>query len=120
MSRRDDDEVEADELADYVPVVYAASADEAEWYRQLLEDHDVPALVDEEYGGPPPEGAPAGARRVPVLVPELMLEESKEFIAELDDMDDFVADDALDESDDEDEDDELGPGFDVIEDEEDL
>ena len=38
-----------DEADQYVPVLYAHSVEEAERYCQLLEDHDIPAIVDDDY-----------------------------------------------------------------------
>lgn len=99
-------DVEEEELGSYVPAAYGVSLGEAQWYCQLLEDHDIPARVDEDYSGPTPrpgEGVPAG---VPVLVPESMLEEAKDVIAEVDEV--GVFDDDEDEPED---DDELGLGF---------
>lgn len=82
----------------YLPVVYARSLDEAEWYCQVLEDHDIPAIMDEDYKSPLAGGS--GRRGVPVLVPESLLEDAQAYIAQLEEMDDFSEDEA-DEADDE-------------------
>ncbi len=102
MSRDDFDELEADELGEYVPVIYGRSVEEAERYCQVLEDHDLPAIVDEDYE--PPEGQVRGARGsgVPVLVPETLLEEARGLIAELEDLEELVEEDDLEEDEDED------------------
>jgi len=118
MSRDDFDDLEAEELGEYVPVIYGRSVEEAERYCQVLEDHDLPAIVDEDYE--PPEGQVRAARgsRVAVLVPETLLEEARSLIAELDELGELVEGDELEE-DDEDEDFEIHAPFDVEADEED-
>ncbi len=98
---------EDDDLGDYVPVAYARSADEADWYCQVLEDHDIPARADEDYAPPPPVAGQPVLPGLPVLVPESMLEEARGVIAEVEGMEVFDAD-----ADEEEEDqDELGPGY---------
>ncbi len=80
------------ELGDFVPAVFARSIEEAEDYRQLLDDHDIPAIVgdEEQAGATAPPGLRKGfSRGVPVLVPEAMLEEAGEVIAERDETDAF-------------------------------
>jgi hypothetical protein len=96
-------------LRDYVPAVFARSLDEAERYRQLLEDHDVPAVIDGEYCPPRPRGAPGEC--VPVLVPEPLLEDAKGFIADIEETNGFLEDeeDYLDACGDPLEDDEFDP-----------
>lgn len=98
-------DVEEEELGGYVPVAYGVGLGEAQWYCQLLEDHDIPARVDEDYSGPTfiaGKDVPAG---VPVLVPESMLEEAKDVIAEVEEVGAFDDEDELED------DDELGLGF---------
>ena len=99
-SRGGDDE----DLGDPVPVVYASSVEEAEWYCQLLEDHDIHGVIDEDYTGPPPPAASGPRTGVPVLVPESLAEESREIIAKMDEVEVF------DEEQDDDEND-FGLGF---------
>ena len=80
---------------DYVPAVFARTLDQAEVFCDLLNDQDVPAIVaadeasgqngdDEDHVHTP--GIPQG---VPVLVPEALLEEASEIIADHEDMDEF-------------------------------
>ena len=98
------DDLDAEELGDYVPAVYARSPEQAERYRQLLEDHDVPAIIDEDYQPPEPHSGPGLRGALPVLVPESLLEEAKGYIADAEDMNDLIEDeDYLDEDEDEDE-----------------
>lgn len=118
-----DDEPMDDELAGFVSVVFARNADEAERFRELLEDHDIPALVgtnedidieSEEWQAARRQGMTHG---VPVLVPEALLDEAGEVIADLDDTSGMEEDEedeeeeeeeveAGEEGDDEDDDDE--------------
>jgi hypothetical protein len=74
------------ELGDFVPAVFARSLEEAEEYRQLLDDHDIPAIVadEDQSAGPPGQPPPRKgfSRGVPVLVPEALLEEAGDVIAE--------------------------------------
>ena len=101
MPREDIHGVGDEPTDEYVPAVYAESLEEAQWYQQLLADHGVPAEVDEDYDSPVLSGAGGVRRRVAVLVPEAMLAESREFIAELDDIKVFVEEDEdLDDEDD--------------------
>jgi hypothetical protein len=110
----DDDELNAAEqdFWDFVPAVYAKSVQEAEEYRELLEDRDIPAMVGSEDDAaqdlsPERSARRAGlARGVPVLVPESLLDEASEVIAEREDLDEFDAeedDTEEDESEDQDE-----------------
>jgi hypothetical protein len=89
-----------------VPAVFARSAEEAEVYRQLLDDHDIPAVVaaddDVEHPG---EGVPEMTHGVPIMVPEPMLDEAGEVIAHRQDLKPFQSDDETDEYDDDDDDD---------------
>ena len=74
----------------YVPVVYAEDLDEAERYCQLLEDHDIPAIVDEDYEGlDTPDGADI-RQGVPVLAPEIFREEAGGLIQQLEEMDPMI------------------------------
>jgi hypothetical protein len=105
MPVEDDHHARTGELGQYVPVVYAGSVDEADWYRQLLEDHDIAAVVDDEYTAEPPEDVKGPPTGTAVLVPEAVLEEAKEVVTEVDDMEGLEAfgEDADDVGDDEDE-----------------
>jgi hypothetical protein len=102
------------DVAEYVPAFFARDQEEAEEYCELLNDHDIPARCGVDVD--PQEEADsehrvAGRRGithgVPVLVPETLLDEASEIIADREDFTDFD-DDEEDEEDDEDEDDEYG------------
>jgi hypothetical protein len=84
----------ASDNSDYVPVVVAHDEEEAERYVQLLQDHDIPAMLgteedllvamaadeDDDDDGGLSDGSV-------VLVPSDHYDEASEFIAELDDFD---------------------------------
>jgi len=112
MPVEEDHDVNAGELGDYVPVVYAESVDEADWYRQLLDDHSIIAIVDDDYADEPPEGVRGPLTGTAVLVPRAMLEDAREVVTEVDDMEDLKA---FGEDDDEDEDDDYGLGYGIVE-----
>jgi len=83
---------------DFVPAVFARDIDEAEDYRQLLEDHDIPAVVatDDDLKGPDGQKnvqRPSITRGVPVMVPESLLDEAGEIIADREDLDEFEIED---------------------------
>lgn len=118
-----------DDYDGYVPVVYAEDLDEAERYCQLLEDHDIPAIVDEDYEGLDTLDSVDIRQGVAVLAPEIFREEAGGLIQRLDEMDpvidengEFVQDDAFNgeagDSLDHDEDDE-DEGLDALAEEED-
>lgn len=96
MSRKDDEKQGSAGAGhyDFVPAVFARDIDEAEEYRQLLEDHDIPAVVatDDDLGGPAGQKngqRPSMTRGVPVMVPESLLDEAGEVIADREDLDEF-------------------------------
>jgi hypothetical protein len=94
-----------DDQAEFVPAVFARSMEEAEDYRQLLDDYDIPAIIgidDDEPSGRPRGGQGPMTRGVPVLVPQAMLEEASEVIAARDNADEFGL--ALEDTDEEEED----------------
>ena len=68
-----------DELADFVPAVFARSMEEAEAYRRLLDDHDIPAILGLAL---PVDRSALITRGCPVLVPEVMLDDASRVIAE--------------------------------------
>lgn len=108
------------EKTEFVPAVFARNSQEAAEYCELLNDHDIPATVgSDEHGedaaqsrrrgaGPRRSGRRGMTRGVPVLVPETLLDEASEIIAE---REEFVEINGGDEED-EDEDDEIGGGDD--------
>lgn len=85
------DDIGPEELGQNVPAVYARSFEEAGRYRQLLEDHGVPATVDDDYEPPAPGNRGAERGGVPVLVPESLLEDAKGYIAKVEEINDLVA-----------------------------
>jgi hypothetical protein len=98
-----------DRRTDFVPAVFARSFEEAERYRELLDDHDIPAIIgndeeDEEKVGKKSKGR-GMTRGVPVLVPEVLLDEASEVIADREEIDEFeTAEDDLAEDEDEEDD----------------
>ena len=87
MSRQEEEfEPIGDEPSTYVPAVFAHSATEAEFYRDLLKDHDIPAILGTE-DEDETIGRPVISRGVPVLVPDAFLEEASEVIADREDLD---------------------------------
>ena len=100
------------EQSDFVPAVFARAVEEAEFYRELLDDHDIPVRVgtDDNLDNEDADSKQAGDRGmthgVPVLVPEALLDEASEIIADRDDLDEF--DIEQDEEDEEEEDEGFG------------
>ena len=119
---QDDESVDASENSydDYVPAMFARSEEEAEACREFLTDHDIPAVVgdDERLGND--DDAEIRARRLgmthgmPVLVPESLLDEASEILAEHGESEKFEAvaesDEFEDEEDSDQEDEDLGLG----------
>jgi len=89
--------------ADFVPVVYARNMSEAEYYREMLEDHDMNAQIVEDIETP--LDVSEGPRGIPVMVPHEQLEEAELIIEQRSSFDDeFDEDyDPLDSDNDEDE-----------------
>ena len=114
----------------FVPVVFADSPMEAERYRSLLEDRDIPVVLQETL--PTSDQSGLSVWDVPVLVPDELLNDASEIISSstapdeddngYDDEDDYLEQeeeqDDLDE--DEDEDDGLDEDFDDDEDADDY
>ena len=114
----------------FVPVVFADSPVEAEHYRSLLEDRNIPAIVQEAL--PTSSEFASSAWDVPVLVPDELLNDASEVISstaapdndddgEYDDDDYLEQEEQQDEDEDEDDDDDYGldEDFDDDEDEDD-
>ena len=108
MAPNEDEMIPAeDPNADFVPALIARSHEEAEGYCDLLNDHDIPAVIGDKAA----EDAASLADRhrgmtrgVPVLVPEVLLDEASEIIADREDDEDFrLADDEPAEDDEDDE-----------------
>ena len=109
-----------DKQNDFVPAVFAKDAGEAESYSELLRDHDIPAICGS--GEAPKKNGESGKkdRRVrmthgiPVLVPEDLLDEASEIIADRENLTVLGLNAADEDEEEEDEDDldfteELGP-----------
>ena len=101
------------EAEDFVPAVVARNPEEAEEYRELLNDHDIPAILHTDDEEPPakagrtrPAGGKIVSRGVAVLVPEALLDEASEIIADRDYDDIKIGEDP--DGEDEDEEDEMG------------
>ena len=107
-------EIPEEEHAEFVPAAFARTRAEAEQYQELLNDHDIPAVIGtgREDTDEKPETTDLPRRRemthgVPVLVPDVLLDEASEVIADREDVEEFQSG----ENDLEDEDDEE-PGLD--------
>jgi len=105
-------DIESFDKDDYVPAFFARNIAEAEEYCQLLGDHEIPARagLDEELLADADPDHRAASRRgmthgVPVLVPESLLDEASEVIADREDLDEFGEGEEDDVEDDEDEED---------------
>jgi hypothetical protein len=104
MSAKKSDGIGPEEMDDYAPAIFARSPEEAEEYCQLLEDHDIPAVVDEEYQPPGKGRRRQKGGGVAVLVPESLLEDARAFIAEMEEREKVLDEDELEEDQDEEED----------------
>ncbi len=89
---------------DFVPLLFARNLAEAEFYKSLLEDHDIPVLIEDE--NIEAIGLPDLARGVPVLVPDEMLAEAEDILEQRSKIDEDFDLEALDEDEDEEDDDE--------------
>ena len=112
MTAKKDFEESRENIGEFVPAVFARNAEDAEEYRELLEDHDIPAIIGVDDEEEKESVGRAGRRRglshgVPVLVPEALLDEASEIIADREENDDFVENDEEDEDDDEEEEEEF-------------
>jgi len=112
----DEDDFEAagaDEQDEYVPVLYAEDLSEAERYCQLLEDHDIPAIVDEDYEEMDTPNSDL-RQGVAVLAPEAFGEEAGILIEQFEDMNGLIDEDGeLIDDDDYDDEDELAADDDL-------
>ena len=109
MSTRNSKNSPEDKSEEFVAVVYARSLEEAEQYRELLDDHDIPAMfgtnASEDEEGKLTRRAPVrtSSRGIPIMVPEVMLNEASEVIASREELEDFATEDDEFEDDDEEE-----------------
>jgi hypothetical protein len=109
----------------FVPVVFADSPMEAERYRSLLENRDIPVVLQEAL--PTSDRSSSGIWDVPVLVPDELLNDASEIISSSaapdddddydDDDDDYIEQDDQQDDLDEDEDDDYGLDDDFDDDE---
>jgi len=99
---------------DYVPVILARSSDEADRFHELLSDHEVPSIIGTKdiSSDADPDSVREMSRGVPVLVPEELLDEASEVIAENEDSEFALDDDDEDYLDDDDDETPLGGGLD--------
>ena len=111
-----EDSFDEDEMGEFVSVVVARSPEEAEMYRVLLDDHDIPAILatDEGLEELAEDGRTilqgAVSHGTPVLVPESLLDEASQVISEREDFQDLELGSDEEEEEEEEEDDlqELG------------
>lgn len=117
MAKEEEEFDPTEDQGDFVPAVYVKTIEQAEEYRELLNDHDIPAMVGEEEGG----RRRGVSRGLPVLVPEVLLDEASEIIAEYEEEAQLdEEDEELDEDEDEEEEEDEEFEFDEDEDEDDL
>jgi hypothetical protein len=96
---------------DYIPLLYARNLEEAEYYLELLEEHEIPVMIDEERTEmADPSGKEPG---IPVLVPDDHLDEAEAIIDEEESLDEVFGNDE-----DEEEEEESSDTYDSDEDEE--
>lgn len=109
---KDLDKSPQEEASGFVAVLIARSVKRAEQFCELLDDHDIPAIIgaggelaELEDAGNVSAGPDDVSRGVPVLVPESMLDEASQIIADREDFGNVVEGELEEE---EDEDDEFG------------
>ena len=100
----DEDDFEAmdlDEQDDFIPILYAEDLAEAERYCQVLVDHDIPAIVDEDYEDIDSLDDAGIRQGIAVLAPSALGEEAgslieqfEEINATIDENGEFVQDSA--------------------------
>ena len=99
----------ADEHDEFVPAVFARSAEEAEVYCELLNDHDIPAVVGDDDNVDKGKTKSRVRRSsithgVPILVPEMLLDDAGQVIAVQEELEEFGTADADEDLPDEDDD----------------
>lgn len=99
----DDDFEPSQAHPEFVPAVFARNLEDAERYREVLEDHDIPAVVGdpEDAESAPRRGRSGMTHGVAILVPDALLDEASEIIADreesLEEMDEDYDDEAEEE-----------------------
>ncbi len=104
----DFDAMDEKEFGEFVPAVFARSEEDAEKYQKILEDHDIPVVLSDETGPQEREEDLPIPRRnmtrgVAVMVPDALLDEASEIIADREDTEEFEEDDELFDDEEEDE-----------------
>ena len=113
--KKDFDDIDFDEVGGYVPITFASSLEEAENLCRFFEDHDIPAMIDEDYELTDDELDDIAPGEIPVLVPKSFLSEAEACLAEREEAG-LISDEDFEEE----EEDELPPDEDFeIEDEDD-
>lgn len=82
-----DNEVNDDDFGGIITFLYAETLDEAQFYKSLLEDHDIPVRI-----GPKYQGTDLSQSGFPVLVPKDRQDEAEDILEER-----FMLDDELEE-----------------------
>ena len=119
MAKRGEKSKSSDGNEGFVPVVVAGTLTEAELFRQLLQDHEIPTVLgteDEFEALAQPVGEAVRVEEdshgIPVLVPEQLLDEAGQVIAEREEFDSLAEEDEIPD-DDEDEEFDLAEGLPV-------
>ena len=119
MAKRGEKPKSSDGNEGFVPVVVAGTLTEAELFRQLLQDHEIPTVLgteDEFEALAQPVGEAVRVEEdshgIPVLVPEQLLDEAGQVIAEREEFDSLAEEDEIPD-DDEDEEFDLAEGLPV-------
>jgi hypothetical protein len=99
-------ESSGEEYSDFVPAVFARNMQDAERYCELLEDHDIPAILGTEDEETEEKSLKKARTRrmthgVPVLVPEVLLDEASIVIADREDIDEYEDEEEEDEEEEE-------------------
>lgn len=88
------------DAADYIPIHFARTIEEAEYYKTLLEDHEINAIIDEDNTMGDYEDAGDG---IAILVPGEQLDEAELILEQRSNVDDEFDEDIDDFEEDEDE-----------------
>jgi hypothetical protein len=104
MAMDDDFDAEGQPYDEFVPAAFARSAEDAEKFRELLEDHDIPVVLSNETEEAAFAAKPGMTRGVAVMVPDALLDEASEVIAAREDTSDFEEIEEFDDQEDDDED----------------
>jgi hypothetical protein len=104
MAREEEDFATPEDYEDLVPALIARSINEAEQYCQLLNDHDIPAIAGESADAVEDDEDVTVRQRgisrgIPVLVPDVWLDEASEIIADREEIEGFEIDAEQDDED---------------------